>query len=35
VKNIEIADFEKEDDELDILSLKRDVLEVPEAASYH
>merc|ERR1712086_429194 len=27
VKNIEIADFEKEDDELDILSLKRDVLE--------
>ena len=28
VKNVEIADFAKEDDELDILSLKRAVLEV-------
>ena len=27
VKKVEIEDFEKEDDELDILSLKRDVLE--------
>ena len=28
VTNVEIADFEKEDDQLDILSLKRDVLQV-------
>lgn len=27
VKNVEIADFDKDDDELDILALKRDVLE--------
>ena len=28
VKNVEIADFDEADDELDILELKKDVLEV-------